>query len=110
MDLIYRMTYRDVTESDQDLMIRASLELTSLPVFDLDIGVTPADDGTTLNCHTLNISAIEIFAGPHYLVGRPSSNEAPTDFVLPAGLDRVEVRGFSGDKLVERTTVTITRG
>ena len=43
-DIVYRMTFRDVTEQNQDLMTRASLELSQMPVYDLKVKVKPKEN------------------------------------------------------------------
>src|SRR3954452_25069182 len=52
-DVLYRMTVRDIMDRNQDLITRASLELTRMPAYDLDVWVVPKAGDHTLLCRTL---------------------------------------------------------
>lgn len=58
--LVYRMTFRDVTDRNQDLMTRATLELSGMPAYELDMKVSGKGDVFRLTCRTLNL---EVFSG-----------------------------------------------
>jgi len=106
-DVVYRMTFSDITDRNRDLITRASLELSNMPAYDLEIEVVPKGTDYNLVCNTLSLTSLEVFAGLRYVAGTSVSNPKPSELTIPGGLDKVEVRGFSGDSLVARAIVAL---
>jgi len=106
-DVVYRMTFRDITDKNQDLNTRASLELSRMPVYNLDINVVPNDDGYTLVCRTLHITSLEVYAGQCHITGGPVSDDTSTELTVPLGLGKIEVRGLSNDTIVARAIISL---
>ena len=104
---MYRMTFRDITEQNQDLLTRASLELSRMPRFDLVVDVVQGAERHALVCRTVHLTSLEVFEGPHHVTGSSSSDDAPTELTVRRGIGRVEVRGMSGDVVVARTLVSL---
>jgi hypothetical protein len=107
-DIVYQMTLQDVTQQNQDLMTRATLELSQMSAYDLEVKVNPEPNGFTLTCRTLNLTSLEVFAGHKYLVGVPASDSSPAQLTLSTGFAKVEVRGFKDDTLVARRVIALT--
>jgi peptidase S41-like protein len=106
-DVMYRMTFRDITEQNQDLLTRASLELSHMPRFDLAVDVVQGAERHTLVCRTVRLTSLEVFEGQHHVTAASSSDGAPTELTVRRGIGRVEVRGMSGDVVVARTLVSL---
>jgi Peptidase family S41 len=106
-DVVYQMTFRDITERNQDLMIRACLELTRMPAYDLDIQIVQTQDGHDLLCRTLNLTSLEVYVDQAYLTGSPASDIVPTKIGVKAGLTTLIVNGLKENSVVARTTISL---
>jgi hypothetical protein len=106
-DVIYQMTFKDITEQNQDLIARASLELSKMPLFDLQIEVVPQAKGCILKCRTLNLTLLEASAGSKHVASAAASNGNTAELVLPDGLASVTVLGFKDNAIVARTKVAL---
>jgi len=106
-DLVYHMTLRDVMEKNQDLNIRASLELSRMPAYDLDVAVVPKDSAYTLVCRTLQLTSVEAFAGEMFLAAAPATDGKPVELSIISGRGSVEVRGLRDNRVVARRFVSL---
>jgi hypothetical protein len=106
-DIIYQMTLRDVMEQNQDLFIRASLELSKMPAYALRVTVVPNGDSCTITCNTLKLDSIEVFAGQKVVGSAPASDDKPVKIFVPSKPAITEVRGLLASSVVARTLVTI---
>jgi hypothetical protein len=104
-DIVYHLTFRDVMEQNQDLNIRASLELSKMPVYDLQVNVAPKGDMYALMCRTLHLNSIEVFAGQHFLTGAPASDDTSVELSIPAMVGKIEVCGLVADAIVARSVI-----
>jgi hypothetical protein len=106
-DLVYHMTLRDVMEKNQDLNIRASLELSRMPAYDLDVAVVLKDSAYTLVCRTLQLTSVEAFAGEMFLAAAPATDGKPVELSIISGRGSVEVRGLRDNRVVARRFVSL---
>jgi hypothetical protein len=106
-DVICPLTFTDITEKNQDLITRASLELSQMPVFDLDVEILPQANGFVLKCRTLNLTALEVSANLQHIASASASDDAPTEIVVPKGLTRASVTGFRNNAIVARTMIAL---
>jgi hypothetical protein len=106
-DVIYHMTFTDITEQNQDLITRAALELSQMPVFDLDVEVVPQAKGYVLKCRTLNLTSLEVFAGSKHVASAVASNGNAAELAVPEGLASVTVAGFKDNAIVARNNVAL---
>jgi hypothetical protein len=105
-DVVYEMTLRDVMDRNQDLIARAAMEFAQMPVYDFDVEVVLKEGKTILTCRTLNLTSIEVSTGQRYLASAAASNTAPCELVMPPGVIKVGLIGFSGDSIVAKTIIT----
>jgi hypothetical protein len=106
-DIVYHMTLRDVMEKNQDLNIRASLELSRMPAYDLDVAVVPKGSAYTLVCRTLQLTSVEAFAGEKVLAAAPATDGKPVELSLTSPPGSIEVRGLNANTVAARRFVTL---
>jgi hypothetical protein len=107
--VVYPMTLRDIMEENQDLITRASLELTRMPLYDLKIEVLPEGGEYRLSCQTVNLASVEVYSDQRYLAGGPASNEVPTAIAVPGGFHSVVVKGLKDDAIVARAIINLPK-
>lgn len=107
-NIIHRMTPRDVLESNQDLNIRASQELSKMPAYDLKVEVKQNGQTCTLICTTLHLDSLEVFAGSRYLSSASAHDNACTELSVPNQAGRLEIRGLVADVVAARRMVVLT--
>ena len=61
-DVVYELTLRDVMDRNRDLLTRAALELSRMPVYDLRTEVEARGGAHALICRTKGLTALEAFA------------------------------------------------
>lgn len=103
-DILYRMTPNDIMGKNEDLLTRAALELSQMPSYDLETSVVATGDGWTLTCRSRNLTYLEVTDFKKSLGASAATDDAPVEFALHTATV-VEVKGFSGDQLVVRTSV-----
>lgn len=107
-DVLDQMTFKDITEQNQDLYTRASLELTKMPAYDLAVDSVLNSGAYTLKCRTLNLNSLEVFNGQQYVTGASVSDGKITELSVPAEISKIEVRGFAKDSLAVRKLLALS--
>jgi hypothetical protein len=104
-DVVHHMTFKDITEKNQDLMTRACRELAAMPADDLELSTAPAKGGYRLSCRTRNIRLLQVRAGERYLAASEAYDDKRTEFDIPSGFNELAVDGIQGDHVVARSRV-----
>jgi len=107
-DVIYRMTRRDILESNQDLNTRAAMKLSKMPVYGLEVKVAWDVLGCTLTCTTLHLDSLEVFVGSRFLAGALAHDDAATELSMPNQPGRIEVRGLVANAIVASKVIDLT--
>ena len=102
----YQPTLRDVLEANQDLIIRATLELSHRQAYDMRVRTSSKDGEAVVSCRTSNITALEVFQeGRHYRSFDAASS--PIEFAAPAGAITLVIKGYDNDLLVANRVVDL---
>jgi hypothetical protein len=106
-DVIYQMTFKDISEKNQDLITRASRELAAMPACDLEISTAPTKGGNRLSCRTQNITFLQVYVGQRHLAESEAHDAKRTEFDIPWGFKNLVVDGLQGDHVVARSRVLL---
>jgi peptidase S41-like protein len=105
-DIVYQMTFKDIVEQNQDLIARASLELSQMPAYDLVIDAVPKSDGYGLTCRTVNLTSVEICGGEK-LIAMGAVNDGKTaELFVPGPLQGLIVKGLKDDQVAARVIMS----
>ena len=101
-DVIYRSTLRDVLNQNQDLLIRAALELSQLPAYDLLVEVETIDGVRSVTCLVNGITALEVIHNERHLLSFDTSSVKSVKFTVPNSVKRVVIKGYHEEQIVAR--------
>jgi Peptidase family S41 len=106
-DREYQMTCKDITDENKDLITEASLELTKMPVYDLDIKVRSTGNAYVLTCRTLNLTSVQVFVGDRYLTGGDASDGRAIELSVPNEYESVVAFGFNKDEIAAKSIIVL---
>ena len=105
-DVVYQPTLRDVLGQNQDLITRATHELSTMPAYKLGIDSAPQGGGIDFTLRVRKITYLEVtFDGKHFASFEVGA--APLEFSVPSGITTVVIRGYDGENLVARRIVEV---
>jgi hypothetical protein len=105
-DIVYQMTFKDIVEQNQDLIARASLELSQMPAYDLVIDAVPKSDGFSLTCRTVNLTSVEICAGEKLIATGAVSDGKTVELFVSGPLQGLIVKGLKDDQVAARVIMS----
>ena len=107
-DLEYQPTFRDVMENNQDMLIRATEELSTMEQHDLRVETSVTGEGTNVACHTLGVSDLEVYLdGKHFQSIAVSST--PVELIVPAAIGETTmvIKGYDQQQLVANRLIRL---
>ncbi len=106
-NVIYRPTLKDVTEQNQDLLIRASLEITQMPTYGLAVETMPLQNKTLVTCTVKNIVDLEVFNEARHIASYPVPANNKVQFEVPENIISFVIKGFNATGFVAKRIVNL---
>jgi hypothetical protein len=94
-------------EENQDLITEASLQLTKMPTYDLDIQVRATGKEYVLECRTLNLTSVQVFVGDRYLTGGDAADSRAIELSVPNEYKSVVAFGFNNNEIIARSIIAL---
>ncbi len=107
-DIEYQPTLRDVMEHNQDMIIRATEELSTMDQYDLRVETSVTGGHTNVTCHTFGVSDLEIFLdGKHFMSIVVSGT--PVEFTVPSAVGEATmvIKGYDHDQVVTNRLIRL---
>jgi hypothetical protein len=106
-DLIHRLTRQDVLNGSVDLINRAGELLASLPVHAVKATIRTAAGREDLAVETRNLDRLDLFVDARPYRSLDVADGSTTVDLPPSPGSRLELRGFSGGRLVASTRLSL---
>lgn len=98
----HRPTYRDLTESNRDLLDFAIQRLGDMPRRDLDVQIDRADGRITVTSRMVGLDAVYAYVDDRPAGGGIADSQGHAEILIPnagAQTRRIELQAYSGDSL-----------